>query len=95
MNIYELRKAILRDYRRFAAAPVRPDELRLISMEPAIIRAPEDAVTTQCDELRMQGYLAAIPGFGGAYLEITPAGHQQLSPEFPQAPFVHGPGAQK
>ncbi|MPN38290.1 hypothetical protein SDC9_185814 [bioreactor metagenome] len=59
------------------------------------MHAGQPAIVEQCEELRLQGFLAPIPAFAGAYLRITETGHQQLNPEFPQSPFVWGPGAQK
>lgn len=94
LHKYALRRAILRELKRFAGVPVTATELAEISPEPAIRHAVPENVAAEWDELKNMGYLEPIAGFGGAYCKITRRGLEQLSIEFPQDPFVHGPGAQ-
>ncbi len=95
LKIYAIRKAILRDLKRYVGAPITAAELIEISIEPAIRYADKAAALEQFGELKQHGYIEPIPAFGGEYCEISVTGLRQLSPEFPQDPFVHGPGAVK
>lgn len=95
VNIYSLRPAILRDFKRFLGAPVAAEELAEISLEPAIIRAGKDTVAAECRELAGMGFLTPVAGFGGKYLQITEKGLKELAVEFDHSPFIYGPGAAK
>lgn len=91
-QVYPIRQALLRDLKNYAGTPVTAAELAAISYQPAIV-VDRDTAALQCEELRLMGYIESIPGFGGAYLRITQTGLRQLSPEWPQDPFIWGPGA--
>lgn len=91
--VYPIRQSLLRDFKVYAGTPVTAAELVAISYRPAIV-LDRAAAALQCEELRLMGYVEAIPGFGGEYLRITRAGLQQLSPEWPRDPFIWGPAAQ-
>ena len=91
-QIYAIRQALLRDYKRYVAAPVTPSELVEISYERAIV-ADWDQALEECYELKLMGYLEPVPGFGGEYLRITRNGLCQVAPEFGRDPYIWGPGA--
>ena len=95
MNVYSIRKAILADMKRARAkhAPMTVDDLRTVSCESAIELSEPAEVAAQWTELELNGYLEPFPGFGGKYLIITEKGLNQLSIEFPQDVFIHGPRA--
>lgn len=91
--VYALRRAILREYKRYLGAPLRADELPAVSVEILICRSEESEVLDQVKELIGMGYIAPCEGFGGRYLKITEKGLQQLSPEYKRDPFIWGRGA--
>lgn len=96
-NIYAIRKAILADLKACAsgssAAPITAAELAEISVRPAIRHSSREAVVSEFNELKLQGYIESISGFGGEYCRISKKGLEQCSTEFPQDTFVYGPGA--
>lgn len=93
MNIYSLRKAILRALKDYSGAPITCDELIKLCPSAEIRLADSGNVRVQWAELKRFKYIQPIPAFEGEYCEITEKGLQQCSPEFPQDPFIHGPGA--
>lgn len=90
---HAIRQALLRDMKLYAGAPITADELIRISQEPAIRRHEASRVMEEFVELQALGYIEAIPGYRGKYCQITARGRQQLIDDFPQDPFVWGPGA--
>ncbi|MEA4862709.1 MAG: hypothetical protein VB042_05330 [Victivallaceae bacterium] len=92
VSVYALRKAILRDFKNYLRAPIRAAELVEISCEPAIV-ADQVGAVEQVGELLAMGYLEAIPGWSGSYLQISKRGLEQLAPEFRPDAFIHGPSA--
>ena len=93
INTYTLRKAILSEMRRAIGAPLTAVELANIAAHPAIRHADLDTFLAEFDNLKNLNYIAAIAGFGGQYCKITERGLQQLSIEYPQDSYIHGPGA--
>ena len=93
MREHAIRLAILRDLRCLTGAPITCRELAEISDEPALHYNDLAPVEREWRELCALGYIEAVPGFGGHYCRLTPKGRQQLLPDFPQDPFIHGPGA--
>jgi hypothetical protein len=90
---HAIRQAILRDLKLYTGAPITARELVQISQEPAIRHADEAAVLEEFVELHELGYIEAVPGYRGKYCQISDKGRQQLLDDFPQDPFVWGPGA--
>lgn len=90
---HAIRQAILRDMKLYARAPIEASELVAISQEPAIRRSEAARVMEEFRELQGLGYIEAVPGYRGKYCQITARGRQQLIDDFPQDPFVWGPGA--
>lgn len=91
-NIYSLRQALLRELREQRGAPMRLCDVLAVTAEPALTYFP-GAAGTEWLRLADFGYIEAVPGFGGEYHRTTERGLRQLEPEFPQDPFVWGPGA--
>lgn len=99
-NIYAIRRGILRSLKECvvggninAAAPMTADELIQLAPNTEIrFAAPED-VRAEWQELKNFGYIEPISGFGGAYCRISQKGLEQLSIEFDQDYFIHGPAA--
>lgn len=92
-NVYALRQALLRDFKRYDGTPIGAAELAQISVALPVRYAPPGAAETECRELTLMGYLEPLPGWGGVYLRITQKGLEQLAPEFPHDVFVWGPSA--
>lgn len=94
-NIYAIRCAILSDLKHAAvkSAPLTVDDLIAISCAAPVRFAEPAVVTEQWNELKLNGYIEPVPGFGGKYCRITEKGIKQLSIEFAQDTFIHGPGA--
>lgn len=92
-QVYPVRRAILREMKSYEGAPVTAAQLAESTLHPALKRAGSAAVAEQWTELRLYGYIESIEGFGGLYCRITEKGLRQLSVEFAQDPFIHGPGA--
>lgn len=90
---HAIRQAILRDLKLYAGAPIAASELIAISQEPAIRRAEAGRVMEEFKELQGLGYIESVPGYRGKYCQITVRGRQQLLDDYPQDPFVWGPGA--
>ncbi len=93
LRVYAIRRAILRELKRFRGAPVTAAELYEDTPNVTLKVAKAETVAEQWAELQSFGYIEPVPGFGGEYCRITERGLQQVSPEFAPDPFVHGPGA--
>jgi len=90
---HAIRQAILRDLKLYTGAPIPGDELIQISQEPALRHADPVKALAEFEELKAFGYIEAVPGFRGKYCQLSEKGRQQLLDDFPQDPFVWGPGA--
>ena len=93
MNIYAIRKAILRALKEYSGAPITCEELIALCPSAEIRLAEKNHVRVQWAELKNFQYIQPIQGFGGEYCQISQKGLEQLSTEFPQDFFIHGPGA--
>ena len=93
MNIYAIRKAILRALKEYAGAPITVEELISLCPSAEIRLADKNNVRVQWAELKNFKYIEPIQGFGGEYCGISQKGLEQLSLEFTQDFFIHGPGA--
>lgn len=92
---YAIRKAILRCLKCFIDKPVTLRDLIEISPDASIRLSDDGDVSNEWNELKNHKYIEAIPGFEGKYCRISEKGLQQLSIEFSQDVFIHGPGAIK
>lgn len=90
---HAIRQAILRDLKLYTGAPIRADDLAQISQEPAIRHAELGKVVAEFEEMKALGYIESVPGYGGRYCQLSAKGRQQLLDDFPQDPFIWGPGA--
>lgn len=102
-NIYAIRKGILKAMKGIARggnaedpAAVMCDDLINLQISPELMYASPEDIRQEWRELKSYGYIEqAIPGFEGKYCKISRKGLEQLSIEFPQDYFIHGPGAIK
>jgi len=98
-KIYMVRKAILRELKYAEAAgkanpaPMSVDMLVQDRPNPSLMYAPEQMIREQWAELKNYGYIVSIEGYEGAFCKLSDKGRQQLSIEFDQDYFIHGPSA--
>lgn len=90
---HAIRQAILRDLKLYTGAPITAKELVQISQEPAIRHADEAVVLEEFSEMHWLGYIEAVPGYKGQYCQLSEKGRKQLLDDYPQEPFIWGPGA--
>ena len=93
MNIYTIRKAILKALNEYTRTPITCDDLIELRPNAGLQLADANQIRVQWAELKNFKYIAAIPAFEGKYCEITDKDKEQLSIEFSQDAFIHGPGA--
>ncbi len=101
LKIYAIRRAILQELKnvaafgRISAAPMDVDTLIEQKSNTTLMYTPPEIIREQWNELKAFGYIEAIPGYGGIFCTVSQKGREQLSIEFPQDYFIHGPGALK
>jgi hypothetical protein len=101
-KVYQIRRGILRflnenviDGDLNNVAYITVEQLIELRGNAALQCASADDIRKEFAELKKFGYIEALQGFNGQYCKISPKGLEQLSIEFPQDYFVHGPGAIK
>ncbi len=94
-NVYTARRGILKALKEASSCRMTAEVLVELKLNTELMYAPAEMIREEWQNLKAHGYIEAIPGFNGEYCEITKVGLEQLSIEFPQHPFIHGPGAIK
>jgi hypothetical protein len=101
-KVYPIRRGILRflnenvidgDLNNVAYCTV--EQLLDLRGNVALKCASADDIRREFAELKKFGYIEALEGFNGAYCKISRKGLEQLSVEFSQDFFIHGPMAMK
>ncbi len=98
-NVYTIRKGILKALKECAvggihsAIPMPVNELITLHPNPELMYAAPEDIRMEWQELKNFGYIEPIQGYEGAYCKISKKGLEQLSIEFDQDYFIHGPSA--
>jgi hypothetical protein len=98
-NIYAIRKGILKGLKEYAAGgihsavPMPVEDLIVLHGNPELMYAAAEDIRVEWQELKNFGYIEPIQGYEGKYCKISKKGLEQLSIEFDQDYFIHGPSA--